>query len=69
MSDFRLSAKYQESLKALPEDLRSMYEALVADYSWATATRYGRGYVAYEALADLVRAGWRKGELGVRDKQ
>jgi len=60
MTDFRLSARFQEVLKALPEELRNMYEALGADYSWATASRYGRGYVAYEALADLVCAGWRK---------
>jgi hypothetical protein len=62
MSDFRSSVKYQKALAGLPEQLRDTYEELVADYSWKTTAHYGRGYVAYDVLADLVRAGWRKVE-------
>jgi hypothetical protein len=29
------------------------------EYAFLTHTRYGRGYVAYDVLADLVLAGWR----------
>jgi len=60
MNDFRQSEKYQAALAALPEELRTAYEELVTDYSWCTTKHYGRGYVAYQVLADLIRAGWRR---------
>ena len=59
MSDFRKSEKYQKVLASLPEELRGAYEDLVAQYSWHTTRLFGRGYVAYEVLAALVRDGWR----------
>jgi len=60
MSDFHQSEKYQKALAGLPQELQPVYEQLVADYSWHTTKLYGKGYVAYEVLAALVRAGWRK---------
>jgi hypothetical protein len=63
MTDFHQSEKYQQALASLPEDLRGVYEELVADYSWQTTKHFGRGYVAYAVLAELVRAGWRKSSL------
>lgn len=53
------SAKSKAAEERLPRDLRPTYRSLVEDYSFSTAKRFGRGYVAYEVLADLVLAGWR----------
>lgn len=36
-----------------------MFARIVNEYEFLTKLRYGRGYVAYEVLADLVLAGWR----------
>jgi len=43
----------------LPEDLRAVYRQLVEEYEYLTSVHYGRGYVAYKVLADLILAGWR----------
>jgi hypothetical protein len=57
---FEDSPKYQRARDALPENLRSIYRDLVADYAFHTLTKYGKGYVAYEILAELVKSGWRR---------
>ena len=54
------SAKYREAEETLPEDLRAAYKGLVEQYEYLTTLHYGRGYVAYKVLADLVLAGWRQ---------
>ena len=62
--DFEKSEKYQAARDSLPEELRDVYHQLVAEYSFHTTVKYGRGYVAYEVLAELVRSGWRPTEKG-----
>ena len=57
--DFSSSAKFLAAEARLPEQLRSIYRQFVEEYAFHTNVRYGRGYVAYEVLADLVQAGWR----------
>ncbi|MBM3318615.1 MAG: hypothetical protein FJY75_12260 [Candidatus Eisenbacteria bacterium] len=52
-------AKFQEAEATLPADLRDIYRRLVQDYEDLTTLHFGRGYVAYKVLADLVLAGWR----------
>ena len=59
MSNFKKSEKYQKARAGLPEELQGVYEELVSQYSWHTTRLFGRGYVAYEVLASLVRDGWR----------
>lgn len=44
----------------LPEELREVYRRMVADYEFLTRVRYGRGYVAYDVLVQMVLAGWRR---------
>jgi hypothetical protein len=56
------SPKFLSAQDRLPDDLRPIYRDLVKQYAFFTKTRYGRGYVAYEVLADLVLAGWRQSE-------
>jgi hypothetical protein len=53
------STKYQMAEAKLPEDLRPLFARLVREYEFLTTLHYGRGYVAYDVLADLILAGWR----------
>jgi hypothetical protein len=53
------SAKYKESEGTLPEDLKPVYRRFIEDYEYITHLYYGRGYVAYKVMAELVLAGWR----------
>jgi len=53
------SEKYKEAAAVLPNDLEPIFQRLVEEYEYITYIQYGRGYVAYKVLADLVLAGWR----------
>jgi hypothetical protein len=53
------SDKYKEAEATLPEDLKPVFKRFVEEYEYLTMTHFGRGYVAYRVLADLVLAGWR----------
>jgi hypothetical protein len=53
------SEKFKEAESILPEDLKLIFRRFVEEYEYLTNRHYGRGYVAYRALADLVLAGWR----------
>ncbi len=51
--------KYEEGAAGLPEELRPIYRQLVEQYEFLTISHYGRGYVAYKVLADLILSRWR----------
>ncbi len=53
------SKKSKEAEVGLPPDLQPVYRQMVQDYEFPTYLKYGRGYVAYEVLAQMVLAGWR----------
>ncbi len=53
------SDKYKEAEAILPDDLKPVFKRFVEEYEYLTMRHYGRGYVAYKVLADLVLAGWR----------
>ena len=53
------SPKSKEAEAKLPEELRPVYRQMVQQYEFETHLKYGRGYVAYEVLAEMVLAGWR----------
>lgn len=53
------SVKFLRARHLLPENLRPIYDDLVEQYTFHTTKLYGKGYVAYEVLASLVRDGWR----------
>jgi len=57
--DYKKSEKCKKVRESLPEDLRPIYDAFVAQYAFHTTRLFGRGYVAYEVLASLIRDGWR----------
>lgn len=56
------SEKYLSARESLHKNLHPIYDQLVDEYLFHTNKRYGRGYVAYTVLADLVRDGWRPPE-------
>ena len=51
--------KYLEALSSLPEQLKPIYTAMVEEYKFHALRRFGRAWVAYDVIADLVRSGWR----------
>ena len=53
------SPKFKEAESSLPEELKPIFHRFVEEYEYLTNVHFGRGYVAYKVLADLVRAGWR----------
>ena len=59
LTDGELSEKQQVARDSLPEDLRLIFDSLVAEYRYAATVRHGAPYVSYIVLADLVRVGWR----------
>jgi hypothetical protein len=59
MESFKQSAKFLEARNTLPEELRPIYDQMVEEYSSYALKHYGRGWVAYMVIAELVRSGWR----------
>ena len=53
------SEKYKEAEAILSDDLKPIFKRFVEEYEYLTMLHFGRGYVAYRVLADLVLAGWR----------
>ena len=53
------SPKYQKAEALLSDDLRPLFRRMVEEYEYLTQIHYGRGYVAYKVLADMILAGWR----------
>lgn len=53
------SPKSQEAADKLPQELQAVYRQMVEQYEFVTFLKYGRGYVAYEVLAEMILAGWR----------
>jgi len=51
--------KHDDARRALPPELRPVFDELVADYRFSTLKHYSQPFVSYLVLADLVRVGWR----------
>ncbi len=58
------SPKYISALNSLPKDLQPIYDQLVTEYAFHTTKHYGKGYVAYQVLADLIKDGWKPHKQG-----
>ena len=54
------SERYVSARQSLPAALRAVFDQLAVDYRNAAQARYGRPFVSYEVLADLIFEGWRK---------
>lgn len=53
------SEKFKEAEATLPDELKPIFGRLVEEYEYLTHLEYGKGYVAYKVLANLILAGWR----------
>jgi hypothetical protein len=63
-----ISLKKQEAMESLPDVLLPIYEQLIEDYRFSCITRYGRSFVSYVILADLIKLGWRPSADPIDDK-
>lgn len=54
-----LSEKHARAREALPDELRPIFDALVAEYKFLASIHHKSPFVSYLVLADLVRNGWR----------
>lgn len=59
MEPFKQSPKFLEARNRLPEELRPIYDEMVEEYRFYALKHYGRGWVAYSVIAELVKSGWR----------
>lgn len=64
---FEKSEKYQDALSSVPQKLRPIFRQLVDEYAYHTQLIYGKRYVSYIVLAELVKAGWAPPEGTVKD--
>jgi len=60
MTDKPRTEKHEEARNTLPDELKPIFDELVEDYRFAVHLRYGKRFVSYIVLADLVKAGWRR---------
>lgn len=59
MDSIRQSPKALTARNTLPEELRPIFDQMVEEYSFYALKHYGRAWVAYMVIAELVRDGWR----------
>jgi len=52
------SEKYLKARAKLPKELHDVYKQLVDEYAFHALQLYGRNWVAYDVIAELVLAGW-----------
>lgn len=52
------SEKFIKARNKLPEELRDIFTKLVDEYAYHARLLYGKNWVAYDVLAELVKAGW-----------
>jgi len=56
------SDKYVKAREKLPKELRDIYTQMVDEYAYNALLLYGKNWVAYDVIGELVRAGWRPSE-------
>jgi len=54
------SQKKKEARDSLPDELKPVFDDFVADYKYAATLRYGKPYISYLVLADMIKSGWRR---------
>ena len=63
------SEKQIEARNSLPDELKPIFDDFVADYKYAATLRYGRPYISYIVLADMIRAGWRLSAEPIKERE
>ena len=59
MTTEKRSEKHELSRNSLPDNLKPVFDEIVADYRFSATKHHGSPFVSYVILADLVREGWR----------
>lgn len=54
--------KHEQARASLPEELKPVFDILVAEYKFLASIHHRTPFVSYVVLADLVRGGWRPPE-------
>lgn len=67
MASDNITPKALEVEATLPPELREIFRQLVEEYRFLATAKTGRGYVYYEALAELVKGGWRPSGVTTAD--
>jgi len=62
-----ISEKHREARDGLSDELKPIFDDLVEEYRYHTSMRYGKPYVSYIVLADLVRSGWRRSAEAIEE--
>jgi hypothetical protein len=52
------SEKYLKAREKLPKEMWETYKHMVDEYSYFSFKLYGKSWVAYEVIAELIRSGW-----------
>jgi hypothetical protein len=60
MTDTGRSEKEEDARRTLPDELKPVFDDIVADYRYVATVRHGKPYISYIVLADMDRAGWRR---------
>ena len=53
------SKKYIKARETLPTELQETFRQMADEYAFHALKLYGRQWVAYDVLAEMVRDGWR----------
>jgi hypothetical protein len=53
----------------LSDELKSVFDDLVADYRFAATKHHGSPFVSYIVLAEMVRLGWRLGAMPIKESE
>ena len=59
MTKEKMNPKMEKEFESLPNELKPIFKRIVDEYQYHCVLKYGRPFVSYAVLADLVRDGWR----------
>ncbi|MFC1882219.1 hypothetical protein ACFL2S_12070 [Thermodesulfobacteriota bacterium] len=59
MKKEKMNPKMEKEIESLPDELKPIFKRIVDEYQYHCVLRYGRAFVSYAVLADLVRDGWK----------
>lgn len=52
-------SKKDLAFESLPPELHEVFQRLISEYQYHCILRYGKPFVSYIILADMIRSGWR----------
>ncbi len=63
------SEKHEFARNSLPGHLVPIFDDFAADYMFYATKHYGKPFVSYIVIAEMVKAGWRLAELPLTEKR